>query len=590
MNDEKTIADLFDHKPFMVPKYQRGYRWQKVNVIDLLSDLLEFLGNDRQSYSLQPLVVKENGVYWNVVDGQQRLTTIAILLNYLQPQGKHYQIKYESRPKQQLILTDDDSNIDQYHVNQTYQSIEKWFENHSDVKDKFLKMLYDKLPGKHIKFIWFETPDDEVRTFIRLNKDKISLTNAELIKALLLRKGNFDMESTLMQKNVAVEWNSIESTFQDDAFWYFLRPEDDNRPTRVDFIFEIIKDMQLLDFTPNEDVIGNDQYSTFRYFHEYFKDRKQDAFTLIWRKVEMIYNIFCHWFNEIELYHYIGYLVFYENKGKDVIHELLQFWMEPAKTIDSFKDEIKKRIKDVVTKCSDLNETYELKGCPQKVGCKPVLVLFNIETILVRNRNMEKISNTQIVHKFPFHLLKKEKWDVEHISSNTDNPLDNIKSQKEWLKTFLLDSQIGEDFKSRIKLFIEGNDSNNFETLRKDLNAAQAKEIDKTERLEDDEDKNQIWNFCLLDQSTNRSYGNSIFPVKRRVIIGKESGKKFILNDDLTEKVEDTTIAYVPVCTINAFLKAYTTRSTSPQEWTKEDAKAYKKAIYDCLKDFGITC
>ena len=36
MNDEKTIADLFDHKPFMVPKYQRGYRWQKVNVIDFL--------------------------------------------------------------------------------------------------------------------------------------------------------------------------------------------------------------------------------------------------------------------------------------------------------------------------------------------------------------------------------------------------------------------------------------------------------------------------------------------------------------------------------------------------------------------------
>lgn len=73
MNDEKTIADLFDHKPFMVPKYQRGYRWQKVNVIDLLSDLLEFLGNDRQSYSLQPLVVKENGVYWNVVDGSNVL-------------------------------------------------------------------------------------------------------------------------------------------------------------------------------------------------------------------------------------------------------------------------------------------------------------------------------------------------------------------------------------------------------------------------------------------------------------------------------------------------------------------------------------
>jgi hypothetical protein len=68
-----------------------------------------------------------------------------------------------------------------------------------------------------------------------------------------------------------------------------------------------------------------------------------------------------------------------------------------------------------------------------------------------------------------------------------------------------------------------------------------------------DAEKNQIWNFCLLDEHTNKGYGNSIFPVKRRIIMGKEMGKKYILNDDLQVTVEPNCIAFVPECTKKCF-------------------------------------
>ena len=70
-NDSKSVNELLGMK-FFIPSYQRGYRWQRVNVLDLLNDLCEFLHNDKASYSLQPLVVydsKKEDAY-HVVDGQ----------------------------------------------------------------------------------------------------------------------------------------------------------------------------------------------------------------------------------------------------------------------------------------------------------------------------------------------------------------------------------------------------------------------------------------------------------------------------------------------------------------------------------------
>ena len=98
MNDSticlKPISSLLDDGrgnpyTYWIPAYQRGYRWSPLQVTQLLDDVWEFVqesegGARQQFYCLQPLVIKAlpTGAF-EVVDGQQRLTTIYILLTYL---------------------------------------------------------------------------------------------------------------------------------------------------------------------------------------------------------------------------------------------------------------------------------------------------------------------------------------------------------------------------------------------------------------------------------------------------------------------------------------------------------------------------
>ncbi len=586
--DEKPIQDLIK-KHFLVPSYQRGYRWQRVNVLDLLNDLYDFIHSEKRTYSLQPLVVYDSGQdIYHVIDGQQRLTTVSILLGYLGEE--QISIEYESRKEQQNRLVEGCENIDQYHINQAFLSIKEWFEAHNEEeKDSFVKLLTGK-SHKNVSFIWYCTKDDEVSTFIRLNKDKIALTNSELIKALLLKKGNFDGDSILIQKNIAVEWDRIENTFNDNAFWGFIRPIEDNRPTRMDFLFDVIKSKNLLSYQPNEGV-GNDQYATFRYFYSYFKDKKELAFPKIWENVDMLYNIFVHWYNEIEVYHYIGFLIVHD---PDCISELLDVWLKPNMTIAGFKDDLKVRINKIIEQsgCNNLSKQYKYNDerNTDKTACMPVLLLFNIQRIIILNRNMNEEAETQIFNKFPFYLFKLEKWNVEHIASNTDNDLSDSYSQKEWLKTFLQDQSLSDEKRKIITDFVMADkpDKKSFDEIRVSLEKDQLESLRKEDRM-DDKMKNQIWNFCLLDEHTNKSYGNSIFPVKRQIIMGKDMGKKYVLDAHLNPIVVPNNIAFVPGCTKDVFIKAYTANDTSNREWSLTDAKAYRDEMYECMRgEFNV--
>ena len=98
----KPVESLLERN-FFIPSYQRGYKWTGQQVKDLLNDIYEFASIPNKTaeefYCLQPLVVKkcdvntiavnelnskfDNNIWYEVIDGQQRLTTIRILLNYL---------------------------------------------------------------------------------------------------------------------------------------------------------------------------------------------------------------------------------------------------------------------------------------------------------------------------------------------------------------------------------------------------------------------------------------------------------------------------------------------------------------------------
>ena len=79
--DTVSVSELMGNK-FYIPDYQRGYRWTHFEVTKLLEDLKEYKENRTKDsnnfYCMQPLVVfynKEKEA-WEVIDGQQRLTTL----------------------------------------------------------------------------------------------------------------------------------------------------------------------------------------------------------------------------------------------------------------------------------------------------------------------------------------------------------------------------------------------------------------------------------------------------------------------------------------------------------------------------------
>ena len=599
---------------FYIPRYQRGYRWTRQQVWELLNDIWEFSqkkGPTEECYCIQPLVVRkrENDIFkkikeeaktleevenllkgsWDVIDGQQRLTTIFIILSVL-GRTKQYSLEYETRPNSKCFLENiepsrKEENIDFFHIVQAKSVVDEFFRNTEIDTNVFLKTLLSD-----VKFIWYEIVDeDPIRVFTRLNIGRIPLTNAELIKALILNSSNFGTDNTnyirLLQQEIALEWDNIEYSLQNDEFWLFLNHIGYEKPTRIDFIFDMIVGQNKLNLSSEElSNIGKDEYRTFRYFFAFFsKNKNKEGIKECWSEIKKYFQTFEEWFNDLEMYHYVGYLV--EQNVK--LSEIYKKWTgDKTKFIEGLKEEIKKKI----VNCNDLDKQYELNGCPQKTTCKPLLLLHNIKTVINQNNRIksEEKYALPIFYKFPFHLFKSESWDVEHIDSNTTNALDKEKDQIEWLKCSLLDNVVSQDsgIRTKIHKFINNDkDKESFNTL---VEAIEESQEDRKDKRLSDEDKNKVWNFVLLDAGTNRGYGNAIFPAKRRTIIGKDQGKNIYVEDNLEVSEEKGAIAFVPPVTKNVFLKYYNASVDDLRAWTISDAEAYKTNIHSVLKEFGV--
>lgn len=214
-NDTKSVKELGGYR-FLIPSYQRGYRWDSGKEGDqvdrLLDDITSYLGHNGFStqtyYCLQPLVVRKNSGddSWEVIDGQQRLTTIFLILKYLEKHFPYenlplFEIEYTTRAECKAFLNgidelcDDPSangNIDFNCIAKAYRTIRGFFDGKEENAKRFCELFTSSLRGD-VRFIWYnvtsecdQQPGYEKSLFSRLNEGKIPLTKSELVKALLL--------------------------------------------------------------------------------------------------------------------------------------------------------------------------------------------------------------------------------------------------------------------------------------------------------------------------------------------------------------------------------------------------------------------
>ncbi len=552
----KSISEILD-KSFYIPAYQRGYRWSSRQVIDLLEDIMEFSNTKKEDdfYCLQPIVVlsekhienEKEIVRYRVVDGQQRLTTLYLILKlfneieFKRPKI-HYTISFETRDTSKEFLESlnidseiSNKNIDFYFLSSNYKLIYNWFDEKLKLKSDFIQKLYSVLI-ECIKVIWYEIDNEnEINVFTRLNIGKIPLTNAELIKAIFLINTKEENEKLLL----ASQWDEIEYKLQVNSFFAFVNKDfEENKeikyPTRIEFIFDLIANKSNSEIN---NLQKDDERRSYYIFNELIEN--EDSAKEFWNEVKRYFRVFNEFYSNQEYYHLVGFLVHNGVKIEEIIKDFIN---NPK---DKFINFMKKRIKDLVKTSKEIEElSYEHD---YKFVTK-ILFLFNVISTI-----NSKYS------KYPFDLHKLEKWSLEHIHAQNS---EDIKKKED--RVALLESQ---------KKYVDDYLLNKIqELINKD-----AIEDDEFNLLEyeifkiysDDVDIHTIDNLALLSSRDNSALNNSIFPAKRDKI-----------------KDLDKEGSFIPICTKNVFLKYYSNDVKETLKWNREDRKYYLAEIKKTLKEY----
>ena len=545
----KSVSELLGMK-FFIPSYQRGYRWTDLQIENLLNDIWEFCkGVDGDFYCLQPLVVKERKGEWIVIDGQQRLTTIYIILKVL-GNDKYPFLEYE---RESYIETCDNSenvkidNIEIYHLTNAKHFIDRWIhiEKRTNEEKKWInpknieidtKKFCDKIL-KQTKFIFYNVGDDsevqEHDIFNNLNSGKIALTNAELIKALFLNKVGMEdiAHREVEQRLLADEFDQIERTLRQDDFWYFLAGNTKKLSSCINLLF----DLMLESSVQNGKYRTDEPFRTFFYFNDLINgNESEDSYKeskIIWEKVRKVFHIMEGWFNDSVMYNLIGYHRA-ANGGKTLCEIYKKFCEEKSKY------EFKKWLVDECKNHIDYPDGFmQLRYDENKDKVFNLLLLFNIATLNGRPQEAVKLS---------FANLHKYEWDVEHISPQ--NP---------------------QDIKQITEELGKGNVNGIFTDLLKKINNGENFDKELKQFFAIDDELMAIGNLTLLIAHDNRGIGNGFFFKKR-------------------QKLQDyyKQGSFIPACSMNVFMKFYSDNPGQMLFWDEKDRESYKNKLEQTIKNF----
>src|SRR5690606_21078372 len=226
-----------------------------------------------------------------------------------------------------------EDNLDYFHISNAYAIISNWFDENGsnyEILNNLLKEEYN------VSVIWYEAIDElainnseksSIELFTRLNEGKIALTDAELIKALILQSDLYKEADIKYVKQrlfeIANEWDMIEAHLQDEKLWLFVNDAGSIPSSRIDYIFSLLADEwneygneKLVPHVLENGERVKPKHFEFIVFDKYLTHLRLNhpnedvlfAVNKIWQEVKNIFTTIHNWYNDHTLYHYVGYL------------------------------------------------------------------------------------------------------------------------------------------------------------------------------------------------------------------------------------------------------------------------------------------
>lgn len=644
----KAIPELLNKK-YYIPEYQRGYRWEDKQVLNLLDDLDTFFSGDTkgQFYCLQPIVVKEvtidNEKWLEVIDGQQRLTTILILMKVFDqlnapkfglPKTHSYTIRYATRPSIQNIfdtisitsepstnkaVIDESKNqwpgmIDSLYIYNAAKTILNWFMDEQPRIFRYGQYFYNTVNSgdKSVQVVWYETNEDKDPhdIFNRMNSLKVGLSCSELIRSIFLSSctkfnlGTFDGLSDSLklevekerfqqkQSSINEKWDEIEQQMRDESFQSFLTSRNIKSRNAIDLLFDLVSGKYASNKPFNSNLNKEDELYTYLYIKN-MVDVDGDAWTT-WLSILNVYEKLLFWYHDRDLYHRIGFLntiaatgheddavytLLAERKGKIALRNKVVSMIKEAMILPENK-ETHQPIEKLSQLSYDNNIHYNY--------IKRLLILYNVETSRIQTSN-----EFFDFDKFRYTADKKHKiWTLEHIHAQNSDclPETNKDSWYEWIvfnrdslkKLVLSDPNLE---KQRISLVdqLERDSAVNNEKQEPYCKSIKYT-FENIKELFDD-----VANFyAQLDAKADKAKpmhqlsNMALLDLGQNAMVGKSpfEVKRQIISNQIADN------KYYPICTQKVFLKLYDKESMQIHSWSQRDRELYLEDMKQKLTEY----
>lgn len=415
--ETKFVADISGS--FYIPSYQRGYRWSETEVVRLLDDIYQ---NGKKNYCLQPVVVRKKEDQYELIDGQQRLTTLYLIYKYMKNVNPFFNepaftLSYQTRDQSEkflktLDMTKQDDNIDFWFIAKAYNTIKEWFEQDLQIR---VMHIFEYLK-EDVKIIWYEVgeSEDAISLFTRLNIGKIPLTSAELVKAMFLSRDNAENMRREKQEEISLQWDGIERELHNESLWFFLTNSVKGEyQTRIDLVLDLIA---------GKDESAREKYYTFFRFDEL---RKEVSLDDIWKKIYQTFLTLKGWYEDHDLYHRIGYLI----TSGTPLHKIF------ALSKDKKKSEFNESLDELIKKSVAISGNYAELSYEKPLDYKRIstlLLLFNIESVRRSDGHAQRFPFDQfkhhkgsnvtwsLEHNFNVNQIQEEKEKIEFLMQNPD--------------------------------------------------------------------------------------------------------------------------------------------------------------------------